>query len=145
MACSVFGFVQLDKITILSSEARPVAQRDASGGPTRMALVLCGESWGITGGRDISTALRSPGLHSSRVGGDGKRREIAWSASMARQSTQRYTACRVPQQDPCITKRVNGQWLLRNSNTPGNPDIVTVLGYHPSDVPIVGNWQSVNH
>jgi hypothetical protein len=32
-----------------------------------------------------------------------------------------------------------GEWLLRNSNDPGFPDVVVVFG-KPSDVPIVGDW-----
>jgi hypothetical protein len=39
-------------------------------------------------------------------------------------------------------KTSQGEWLLRNSNTPGNPDIVSYLGDYAS-VPIVGDWEGV--
>jgi hypothetical protein len=36
-------------------------------------------------------------------------------------------------------KTSQGEWLLRNSNTPGNPDIVFYYGA-PGDIPVVGDW-----
>jgi hypothetical protein len=32
-----------------------------------------------------------------------------------------------------------GEWLLRNSNGPGKPDVVVVFGA-PTDIPVVGDW-----
>jgi hypothetical protein len=38
-------------------------------------------------------------------------------------------------------KTGNGQYLLRNSNTPGNPDIAFYdFSSDYASVPIVGNW-----
>jgi hypothetical protein len=36
-------------------------------------------------------------------------------------------------------KTSNGEWLLRNSNTPGSPDIVFYYGA-AGDIPVVGDW-----
>jgi len=37
----------------------------------------------------------------------------------------------------------NGTWLLRNSNTPGAPDITISYGA-AGDVPVVGDWDGNN-
>jgi hypothetical protein len=44
-----------------------------------------------------------------------------------------------PANMPSNTCTTSGQWLLRNSNTPGNPDIVFCYGA-PGDMPVVGDW-----
>jgi Tol biopolymer transport system component len=33
-----------------------------------------------------------------------------------------------------------GQWLLRNSNTAGNPNITLTFGGQPGDLPVAGDW-----
>jgi hypothetical protein len=33
-----------------------------------------------------------------------------------------------------------GQWLLRNSNTSGDPDIIVTFGGQPGDLPVPGDW-----
>ncbi len=38
-----------------------------------------------------------------------------------------------------FNQTTSGQWLLRNSNTPGNPNISFSYGA-PGDVPVVGHW-----
>jgi len=34
----------------------------------------------------------------------------------------------------------NGQWLLRTSNTAGNPNIIVKFGGQPGDLPVAGDW-----
>jgi len=38
-----------------------------------------------------------------------------------------------------LNQTTEGKWLLRNSNTPGNPDISFIYG-GPGDTPVVGGW-----
>jgi hypothetical protein len=42
-----------------------------------------------------------------------------------------------------FNQTTNGQWLLRNSNALGSPDISSFYG-GPGDIPVVGHWSRSN-
>jgi hypothetical protein len=46
----------------------------------------------------------------------------------------------VPPRTDTIGVYKDGNWALRNSNSAGSPDITTVFGGDPSDLPVTGDW-----
>ncbi len=45
-----------------------------------------------------------------------------------------------PRPDTIGVYQSNGLWYLRNTNSAGAPDIITVFGGDPNDLPVTGDW-----
>src|SRR6516165_3169468 len=100
---------------ILTVKAEPSSR---SSWPTRRQLVVTGVFASgaviVASGLRIITRSKSPGFGPTTVGV--------------------YRPPNTP-----FNQTAEGKWLLRNSNTPGNPDSNFVYGV-PGDIPVVGDW-----